>query len=61
MKGYIPEEVLKALTITISTINCKLTEGRQNDQHKKHSVFNDLQNDREQQYVAFMAYDLAII
>ena len=42
-----------------NTINCKLIEESQNDQCKKYSVLDDLQNGSKQKSVAFMVYDLA--
>ena len=41
------------------TINCKLIAESQNDQYKKYSVFDDLQDGSKQKSVAFMVYDLA--
>ena len=43
-----------------STIDCKLIEESQNDQYKKYSVFEDLQDGSKQRFVAVMVYDLAI-
>ena len=40
-------------------MNCKLIEESQNDQYKKYSVFDDLQDGSKQKSVAFMVYDLA--
>ena len=53
------ERVSETLKKIKSTINCKLIEESQNDQYKKHSVFDDLQDGSKQNSVAFMAYDLA--
>ena len=51
------EEILEALK-TKSTINCQLIEESQNYQHKKYSVFDDLQDGSKQKSVTFMVYDL---
>ena len=42
------------------SIYSKLTKESQNDQYKKYSVFEDLQNGSKQKSVAFTVYDLAI-
>ena len=41
-----------------STINCKMMEQSQNDQYKKCSVFEDLQDGSKQKSVAFVVYYL---
>ena len=56
----IPEEVSEALTKSKSPMNSKLIAESQNDQYKKYSVFEDLQNGSKQKSAAFMVYDLAI-
>ena len=56
----VQQEVSEALTNSKSSINSKLIEEGQNDQYKKCSVFEDLQNGSKQKSVAFMVYDLAI-
>ena len=43
-----------------NTINCKIIEEVQNDQCKRCSVFEDLQDGSKQKSVAFVVYDLAI-
>ena len=53
-------QVTEALTNSKSVIKSKLIEERQNEQYKKYSVFEDLQNGSKQKSVAFMVYDLAI-
>ena len=55
----VPQELSEALTNNKSSINSKLIEVSQNDQNKKYSVFEDLQNGSKQKSVAFMVYDLA--
>ena len=52
-------KVSKNLKKNKSTINCKLIEESQNDQYKKYSVFDDLQDSSKLQSVASMVYDLA--
>ena len=42
-----------------NTINCQLIEESQNDQYKKYSVFDDLQDGSKQKSVAFMVDDFA--
>ena len=48
------KEVSQALKKIKSTINCKLIEESQNDQYKKYSVFDNLQDGSNQKSVAFM-------
>ena len=43
------------------TINYTAIEEIQNDQHKMHSVFEDLQDGCKQNSLAFMVYNLAIL
>ena len=50
----------EALTNSKSQIKSKLIEESQNDQYKKYSVFEDLQNDCKQKLVSFLVYNLAI-
>ena len=42
-----------------SNTNSKLVEESQNDQYKKYSVFDNLQDGSKQKSVAFMVHDLA--
>ena len=55
-----PEEVSEALTNSKSSIKSKLIEESQNDQYRKYSLFNNLQNGSKQKSVTFMVYDFAI-
>ena len=48
-------EVSEALTKIESTINRKLIEERQDDQHKKWSVFEDLQDGSKDNSAALIA------
>ena len=52
--------VPQALTNSKSSIKSKLIEESQNNQYKKYSVFEDLQNGSKQKFVAFIIYDLLI-
>ena len=60
LKKGAPEDLSGALEKIKSIINCKLTEEGQNDQCKKYSVFEDLQDGSKQTFVAIVVYDLAI-
>ena len=42
-----------------STINFKLIEESQNDEYKKYSIFDDVQDGSKQKSVSFMVYDSA--
>ena len=42
-----------------SNTNSKLVEESQNDQYKKYSVFDDLQDGGKQKSIAFMVHDSA--
>ena len=44
LRKGLPEEVSEALKKIISTINCEQNEESENDQYKKYSVFEDLQD-----------------
>ena len=55
-----PEEVFEALTNSKISIKSKLIEEGQNDQCKKYSVFEDMQNGSRKKSVTLMVYDLAI-
>ena len=50
----------EAVASSESSIKSKLIEESQNEQYKKYSVFEDLQNGSKQKCFAFMVYDLAI-
>ena len=50
----------EALTGIESSINSKLIEENQCDQHKKYSVFEGPQDGRKHESVSFMIYDLAV-
>ena len=54
------EEVSADLTSSKSPIKSKLIEESQNDQYKKYSVFEDLQNGSKQKSRSFIVYNLAI-
>ena len=49
----------KAFNEIKSIINCELIEESQNDQYKKYSIFDDIQNGSKQKSVGFMVYNLA--
>ena len=53
------EEVSEAFKKIKSIVNCQLIEESQNDQYKKYSIFDDLQDGSKQKSVAFMVYGLA--
>ena len=59
MKGY-TRGGIRSFEKIKSTINSKLIEESKNDQYKKYSVFEDLQNGSKQKFVAFVAYNLVI-
>ena len=53
-------KISPAMTKIKSTVNCKTIEEIQNDQNKRYSVFECLQDGSNQKSEAFALYDLGI-